>query len=209
MSDKMVDNKTRTEYAILRKKMPYLSAGRALLIARAKYKQQESEWEWSHNGDTATLEREGFTVTLKVEPDYDPDSSWLGTFGDSFEDGAISNAGSNERHAYKWFYPEVKQSDHREGLSGMGMSKSVAEDIARGYVRRDMEMAREYRAYVLIVTASRASVDLGFDSLGGVDFSDDEPNERQAEEVVDDHGMVDTAIEQARATLAKLVDVSA
>ena len=200
MTDKTY-NKVRTEYRILRGRHT-IGAKHALAWARAKYQDRE-DWEWSHDGETSTLEREGFTITLKVESDYYPDSSFLGEFGDTWQEGAITNDPDDSR-LYRWFYPAITQAEHRAGLQALGMSKSVAEDLAREYVRRDMETAREYAAYVLIVSASREGIELGSDVLGGVDFSDDEDNQRQAEMIVSDHGMIDEALDQARATLAKL-----
>lgn len=197
-----MDDKTANEYRAIRHKHG-VRALQALGWARSKQAIKALDWEWSHDGESATIEQEGFTITLQVKPDYDADTSWLGSFGNDWQEGAITSDRYDSR-LYRWFYPAVTQAEHRKGLNDLGMSKSVAEDLAREYVRRDMETAREYQACVLIVTAKREGIELGQDVIGGVDFSDDEDNASQAEMMVDDHGMVDSAIDEARTTLAKL-----
>ena len=154
--------------------------------------------DWDVHGERATLEREGFTIDVRVTPDDWTDLSWLGEFTDDPE-GAVRNP-AYERDHYKYFRPAYSVAERRRDLSALGYAKGPAEQTAREQVQDDARKAVGLVEYVVIVTAGREGVELGSASLGGCDVS----SSRDVEQTVEEHGLIEEAIAEARATLGKL-----
>lgn len=176
----------------------------ALSLAKADF--AISDWDWQ-NDETATREVDGFTLTLSVLPDEYPDISWLGYFTNDWEEGAIVSDRFDSRLC-KWFVPQVTVREHFEGLKRY-YSRSESWRLANEYARRDMETAREYYIYVIVIKAEREGIELGSSSIDGYDFDDERSAHVQAEQAVEDYGLVEEAISEAQETLAKLRKVKA
>lgn len=178
----MIDIAAR--YREIRAGHPGIAASIALSWARTPAA-PTMPWDERRNGDLrAELFRDGFDVTVTVTVDYDADSSWINS---------------------------ITVAEHRRGLSRMGYARSVADEMARGYVAADKRKARKLQSgdwamYVVIVTAHRAGVELGGYSLGGCDMGEDygEKFERECDRTIEDHGMIESALTEARATLDRL-----
>lgn len=183
-------------------------------------------------GSPVTLERDGWTITLRA--DYDDDADTLsdlgyGTFLDGIEDwrtgyeqrpdpAAIRNPYRDSRNVSggrSWYVPGDIQSGwydycHKQG----GMSKSVAWDAARERVLAELrDITTDYgpSVYVLTVTVSRAGIKLGSASVGGIeigwsDITRTDGREYLAEVAED---LIPEAIEDAESALARLEVVSA
>lgn len=146
-----------------------------------------------------TLERDGFTLRLSIEPDYDPDISWLGTFTDRHEPGAVANPdGRFDSRVLPWFVPAITEDEHYRGLRALKFGKARARELARSYVLHDLETARDYAPVIAFVTATRAGVELGRAALGGID----DENYARSWDIVGD--LVEEALEEARTTLGQL-----
>jgi hypothetical protein len=163
------------------------------------------DWQECGDGMRATLKRAGFDVTIDAKPDYDGFGMEDGTFTDTRTADAVRIPDClRDRHSYRYFVPMISYAEHVKGLRDMGIARHDADCLARSYVLRDMRAAvsgREY--YWLDVRVSRGGIELGRDSLGGIEFGDD-ARERELDATVDDHGMINNAITSATDALAKL-----
>lgn len=159
-----------------------------------------------------TFEREGFTLRVRVRPDDDPDTSWLGRFTDTWEPGAIvtdpyrrepSEAGDRAyRGEWRYFVPAIPALEQREYLR-RSHARHVADCLARAYVERDYRLALEQREQVVSVSASREGVKLGGSALGGCDLGDEYAATRAyLHEIVDE--LADEAILEALEALERL-----
>lgn len=173
-------------------------AASALRSAKIDVKRKPIVWTDGHDRTTghprASFKRNGFDITIKVGDEECPDLSFVGEFTDKFEPGAIkrNKPGRNE---FKYFVPGNSFEDHRSSLNKMGFSKGESGRMAAEYVHRDMKMLEDgIRQVYVTVTASKAGVELGSDSLGGIDVSDKEG----LGEMIEAHGMIDNAIEAAK-----------
>lgn len=175
----------------------------------ARREQDAPRFEWS--GDVGTLERDGFQLTAKVEPDYAADLSYLGEFTNTWSADAI-RVPEEMRYApaafkvgWEYFEPAISWAEHFRGLQAMGFPRHVADCLAREYNRRDMRAMTETETYVVTVTASRAGIELGSASLGGIDFlpkTSDRERYAYLDECAQD--LMGEAIEEARANLIAL-----
>lgn len=176
------------------------SAQQALRVAKAK---PAIELEWQDYDSRATFERDGFTFRVEVQPD-DTDMSWLGEFTDTYEDGAVKNPEHGyTRHVYEWFVPTYTYDERVRDNRAAGCSRGVAHELARESIAKDARMAVDYTEYVVALHVEREGIELASAYLGGVGFSDNYiENQGYVAEVVEE--LVDEAIEEARATLARL-----
>lgn len=139
--------------------------------------------------------KDGFDLTLTVEPDDFVDLSWIGHFTDHpGNDEAIETKAG--RNSYKYFVPEYKLADRIKDKSKRGMSRHDAWLQAREDQHRDMEIARDYAPNFIKVTASKNGIDLGSATLGGVE---DECINNCANDLVDE------AIAEAKDNLDSLI----
>ncbi len=163
------------------------------------------DWANGADGPTVSFTTEGFDVTIHFEPDYYPEPR--ARFTDAWESGAVQHPAWrpnewNRNRVNRWIVLEAGNvEDHYEGLHKMGYSKSVARALAEEYVRQDIQHAIDPEEWVCSVTASKAGVELGRDTLGGIDGDMD-----YLRRVAFDHGMVEVAVAEAKATLARLCD---
>lgn len=152
---------------------------------------------------------DGFDIAISYDYDMSPDFSHLGKFTDSWEPDAIQNpeawtSRGNRNPSYLgYFVPAISEREHFDGLRKMGMGRAASRELARKYVLQDMEQARDFVSYVVTVTASKESVELGSDILGGIDGED------YIEDAVTEHGMIGNAISEAQEKLAKLTATEA
>lgn len=185
-------------------------------LACARWDARPLELDWS--GDVGTLERDGFEVRVTVTPDDWPRE--LGTFTDVRPDTyerayrtpgwdalleqSCGQLWHRPRDSRRYYVPDTGTlEEHRRGYHGLGYSRHAAHVRAFEIIREDVRRAcsDDQVEYVVVVKVSRAGVELGSASLGGVDV-DDGP--RDFEEILEDHGLIDEALEEARGALARL-----
>jgi hypothetical protein len=153
---------------------------------------------------------QGFDVVVTCQPDQDADFSYLGEFTDKAtsrhsEGYYLVNPNSrNDRHVYGFFelanpVPEVAA----DLIKNCKYGKRAAWETAWKQAKDDMQHALDYTAYVVTVTASRHGIELGYDILSGVESESDSDI---VEEVLC-NSMIDNAISEAKANLARLCKV--
>jgi len=176
----------RTErYLALRRKYGY-SAHTALHYARQPL---PKPLEWNGNVDHAEWTEAGFDLVAHVEPDDNPDYSYLGEFTTKYKRGAIkvdpSESGDDRIYpVYRSRYPDSptpvyfvpcnSYREHFKGLRELHYGRSEADTLARSYVHNDMVRLRSLHRgdwdYVgVIVTASRNGIKLGNASVWGIE----------------------------------------
>lgn len=111
------------------------------------------------------------TFDVEVEPDYWPDTSWLGKFTDRWEPGAIKH--SDDRREYRWFVPENKEEDTFDWYHVHGYSKQVAREHAKRQVHEDYHIAKNFESYVITVKMYMHGEFVDSQSLGGVMLGSD------------------------------------
>lgn len=161
------------------------------------------ELEWKDYDSRASFERDGFTFSVRVEPDDNADLSWVGEFTNSWETGAIKNPNYYAGQTYEWFVATYTYEERVGDLRASGRSRGVADAEARQAIQKDAAMAVDYQEYVIALSVKRAGVELTTEYLGGVGFGDSyDDNRRYVAEVIAE--MLDEAIENARTTLREL-----
>lgn len=162
---------------------------------------------------------DGFELVARRDWDPEADTSWLGEFRRVRGDG---HGGDRHQPApdamlvqnrwpqrmpgeYVWFIPATGRGyrELRQAWLDAKAGKQAADERARSALQHDMDTLAEEEFYSLTVTAFRAGIELGRDSLSGIEYGYDMP------EVIIDHGMHVTAVEDARANLARLCPVAA
>lgn len=146
---------------------------------------------------------EGFTVRIRIEQDQDADLSFLGEFtdrpaGDHSEGYCLRNPNAYDHGAYKWFVPANPVPEVAAELIKLKFGKRLAWELAWRYAKQDLQEALDYAPVGVIVTASREGIELGQDSLGGIDDPD------YARSAVAEHDMIGTAIAKAKEMLGRL-----
>lgn len=217
----------------LRRENPTMGTAQAVRLARWHLADPIipfGEWDddWAH-----TLERDGFTVHVRAEYDYDSNpTDYLGTFTDDPE-GAERNPeawylstpyrdridGSNDtymaqhRGQYGWVvladgfdYASNYAWANRQG----GMSRSVADEYARARVAESVrKLTNEYGYNAVYVTArvEREGVELGSAALYGIELTEkrDGSNPRWLSETAEE--LIAEAVADAREALARLCPV--
>jgi hypothetical protein len=235
------DTKVRERYRRIRRKMPYFSAHDALSYARSLAALPDVQWHGGRGGNMeyAKLERDGFELRVSWSYEeggptffsftedaprempnlYANPNAWLDEEDEDDYGGKHRARASSDRYGfvdpedtYKWDVTlDAKQSTHYGGRS-----KQVAFEEAVREVRQWVAWvcADDYTEVIITVEAYRAGVELGSASIGGVQA--DHPNgiERLTDTVLlmmDEHDLIDEAIEQAEAKLRELIaiDISA
>jgi hypothetical protein len=179
-----------------------MAAHDALACTRHIIERQNVDFPYpTYPGDRCEMfQREGFTISIKVEYDDHTDLSYLGELSDRWEPGAMKWSGG--RDSYKWFIPTNSEEDQYRGLREMKYGRTQARDAARECVKADYKQMKDFcedRAamYGVIVTASRKGIELGEDSLWSVDDS-------YILGAILDHDMIGNAIREAKERLAEL-----
>lgn len=216
-------------YAKFRAESPHIPAAHAFRWAETHVLEMSdaldpNDWDDkpNANGMQIKLSRSGFDIVVTAEPDYDHDWS-AGKFTSSHEPGAVMLDEWKEYYrrggqdcarrpdVYEWYVPSITKDEHKRTLSAMGYARNVADVLAQSYVMRDMRADQAGReAYYIVVTASREGIELGSDSMGGIDSYDDgsaghwSAVRRNLAQTVTDYDMIDNAIEEAQGALAKL-----
>jgi len=206
---KLAEREARRErYRTLRSDMRY-SASMAWHYA-GQPEPDALEWTEDGNGWTAKLVASGYSVSVRVRSDYDPDYWTRGKFTDSWSPDVVALPEPRERGTYRYFLPDVTYREHLAGLRKLGYARHAADCLARQYVRQDLDEASHGREAVYVVaTACLAGVELGSSSIGGCELGstygkDSTPLERQLDAIVSDYGLVSEAVSEARVARAKL-----
>jgi hypothetical protein len=192
----------------------------ALAVARESVSDPEERTglDWTNVGAYATDRNgyetvargiiDGYTVTVRMGPDDNAfDDDVYGSFHTEKEtEHDVRTDGGVYRRSDIWYTP-VDATDRIAYIHDrQGQSKSTAREIARQAFIEEAQQALERTAYVLIVTASRGGIELGRDVLGGIEYDDDEPRDQQVASVLTDHGMIEGALDEARAELPKRIE---
>jgi hypothetical protein len=214
-----MDENTLRNYRRLRAKNPTLAAREALSWARSLTKPLGYNWSVNpgRHANAATTTRDGFDIRILV--DYDeyadrraeytakdtgirnPDFDW--NYGDEY---LYRN---NDRKRLRfielesgYMVPELAHDYHK-----MGMSKSVALDVARKSLEDEASeyLSDEWTSYIITVKASLNGIEMGSASLGGTEVGMDSRDEVEFETTVDDYDLIGEAIEEARSALTLLV----
>ena len=211
---KWQDSEVLSEYRKWRQK----GMGAKNALSLAKRGDPPFQLRWSDD-EKVVLERDGFSVTVTWEPDQCDYGDYLGEFTDTWSEGVLENPranwhveetwrGRNERipgwnnREWKWFLPQITEEEHYRDLCKYKFGKAEARRLAREYTEDALSRALEYQAWVVIVTASRDGIELASDALGGIDVDSFD----ELAWIVADHGMIEEAIERAKAALEKLCE---
>jgi hypothetical protein len=211
----------KREYAKQRRKG--LPAATALAIARMYTK--EYGWEpVSGSYDRWTREVDGFQVELSAvtESTYAKDGEGMGHYvrtrqsyvghdnPDLDEETPLGLPASHfiyataSRDVYQAFFPDNVEEQYEWARTQGGMSRGVARDWVTEWVSTLVrECCSEDYVYLdLKVTVRRSGITLGTDTLGDCDFID--VRDADVFAMVEDHGMVEEAIDSAISALEAL-----
>jgi hypothetical protein len=171
---------------------------------------ERAELDWTESGGnlSATLQREGFDVTVYVKPDYDtwPD----GDFTDNPTADSVRIPDTyRERDSFRYYTPLCSYREHRDGLTKLGFARGVAHELATRYVREEMERnVRQDRAvYVIGASASREGIELAHTAIHGYEIDADATYTQAVTSLTDaviENGVIDEAVSEARQALARL-----
>ena len=194
----------------------------------AKYALQLARWIVADRLDIdidrpLTIERDGFTVTLKATSDsyIDLEDLGYGRFEDGTEDdegyehpdtpGAIPNPNRDSRNIggdSRYYVPSIPRADRITEYRRAGMSRSVALDAARADETAELDRLSSWGPMVVVLAATvyRAGIELGSASVGGIelawsDITRTDGSEYLAE-VADD--IIPEAIDEAKEALERL-----
>ena len=183
-----------------------VSARSAFACGQRQSQQSQKQLGLNGVGDVATWEQDGFSLRAEVQADDDADFSFLGEFTRNWAPGAIHHDYLDSM-TFDWFVPTSTEDEHFRGLRQMKYGRRAAHELARSYVRQDYKRLREYGVYWwsvgIVVTVSRAGIELGDASVWGIESDSDEGY--LTEMALD---LVGDALEQARAALERLCGAS-
>lgn len=219
----------------LRRENPMMGTTQAFGLARWKLQEPtipfgETDGAWKHK-----LERDGFTVRVKADYDYDASpTDYLGTFTNDPE-GAERNPeawylskpyrdrddGSDatymrqndDHYGYVVLADGLDYASHYEWAHGLGgMSRSVAHDYARARVAENVRTLTHdgaWTAVYVVATAYREGVELGNAALYGIELSEewDGSNPRWLSETAEE--LISEAVSEARDALTRLCEARA
>lgn len=191
-----------------------ITASHAFTCVKDEIKKREFDftgddvYETVCSNSVVTVSRGKFTITIQAEHDEFADTSCVGEYKNRWEDGAIRVPDSlHDSNLYDWFVPTITEQEHYDSLRKLKFGKTVARELARSYPLADMKRLNGFTSFVVVIKVYVHGVELGSDSLGGIDMDVDGEMKYLAD-VVYDHGMIDTAIDQANKTLAELAPKS-
>jgi hypothetical protein len=200
---KMIDSGVVAEYRKIRREHTGIGSKLALDWARANLNTERFPDGFNVNGRTFVVD--GFDVKCGSEYDEDAETDWLGEWTNNESNDALRNPNAWTSHGnpygneYRYFVPMYSERERFNDLHKAGMAKGPARKLAHEQTIKDMELARDITQYVVFATVSRHGVELGHVGIGGVD-------EDYIEGAILDHDLIGEAIEQAKATLAKLCE---
>lgn len=193
------------DYTKIRQQHDGMGAINAFRWAKQKQEEKTREYDGSDiaNGPVK-LTRGKFSIHISAEIDESPDHSYLGEYSDTWQEGAIRNPESVYNHGvYKWWIPCNTEDGHYKSLRDMKYGKSLARELAHSYVLQDMKTMKDLQSYIVMVRVYVNGIELGSDVLGGVDISDDID---YLADTIDENGMIDNAIEEAKTALTGLCE---
>jgi hypothetical protein len=224
-------------YRAIRAEHPDMRARYAFSWAKREITDPPLALDWQDynrgmdSGKTATLERDGFQVNVKALYDYDsepdvtfsnePDAAgsvehpeWRAFMERTDGYGDDPNYGYRTPDVYRWITPNyVTVAENRDYYAQNGYSRNDANLKAQSDIRQIAldAISEDRNVFWIRVTVYREGVELGSDSLGGIDlgrFESDAKFERELSEAVEDNGMIDTAISEANETLSRLIETA-
>lgn len=218
-----MNDTTLKTYRRLRKENPTLGARNALSWAKSLDKPLAFDWSGNpgRHVNAATTTREGFDVRIVV--DYDEYAERRATLTD--KDTGIRNPDFDWDDGDGYMYRNNPQKGCRyieleseytvvqlaDDYHGMGMSRSVALDVARKSLEDE---AREYlsdtwASYVVSVKVSIGGIEMGSAGIGGVEVGDGYGgyvhDEREFESSVEENGLIEEAIDEARKSMTRII----
>jgi|GEM_PF-5534644 len=132
--------------------------------------------------DHGRMERDGFQIKVKVDyEEYPEPDECCGDFSDTWQPGSLVNPKHHAEGGYSSWRSWESHAPYHYSPNCEGIAKYASE---RGYARhqawlqeqrarrRDMEYCagdREASYYYVTVTASRAGIELGYDSLHNIE----------------------------------------
>jgi hypothetical protein len=106
----------------------------------------------------------------------------------------------------RYLVPQYSYEQHRKDLIGMKFGKSEADRLAREYVKKDLDRLEDacsdYPSFTMVgimVEVKREGLVLGRASVWGFESDDD-----TMDSAIEDHGLIDEALEEAKATVERL-----
>lgn len=150
--------------------------------------------------DTIKKFKQGkFDIEVKTETDDYPDTSWIGHFSNSWEFGAIDRKRTRDysRHEYRYFIPTCGCDSFKNQKTRKDKAYFMKSALLDHRYFEDLNNGNKW-FNVVVVTASIDGIELGFDSLGGVESDYD------IDQCLRENGMVENAIESAKTELKKL-----
>lgn len=75
-------------------------------------------------------------IVIKHIIDTNPDTSFIGEYSDTWQDGVIKRGNVTSRE-YKYFIPATSYKEHWQGLHKLGYSRGDCDYLARKYVYED------------------------------------------------------------------------
>lgn len=169
-----------------------------------------------HSEKKLTMQLEGFDITVRVAYDYDHDWCYFrGQFTNKWKEGAIDNPRARTDHSScPYFVPDISEQEHYEGIKTPDISEADARKKAHEAVLQELRIAADpeeacmYAVY-LVATASKADVELGIGSVGGLELSNANIDDNaMADREIDDAAweVIHDAISSAKEHFNKLID---
>ncbi|HET6285711.1 MAG TPA: hypothetical protein VFG15_03035 [Amycolatopsis sp.] len=145
----------------------------------------------------------GFTALAVAEHDEDDDLFGLGEF---FATRIRDTIPVYRRvdHRYEYFRPSYSLSQRRKALGRLGYARGPAHEKVLAQIREDARLARELEARYIRVKVYKAGVLLGEAGIGTT-FSPGEDPDAAMAEVIDEYGLLDEAIADAREVIPPLL----
>lgn len=145
----------------------------------------------------------GFSAIAVAEYDEDPELFGLGEFSDTRRADTVAVYLSAENR-YEYFRPSYTLAQRRTDLARRGFARGPAHELALRQVHEGARLARQLQARYVRVEIRKAGVLLGDAGIGTTFHPDEDPDAATAE-VIDEYGLLDEAIAQARAALPPLI----
>lgn len=181
------------------------------------------ELDWNDSGDRAELERDGYHVVVRVEPDDMVPQDV--TFTDNAPDDPIMERLCRNPNAWdngepfsgyarrlRYIVPDFTSYDEmRRYLRSRGYSRNESDVRAARSIRDLVELfaSDDYSVSVVVVEVYRLGVELGSDSLGGIDIDGRgswQAARERLESVIAEHDLIGRAVADARETARELCE---
>lgn len=190
----------------------------AATLARWAATPPELEWTTDRSGfPAARLSRDGYDIRVRCEPDYESDPlegvgalEWPARWADP-DHTPPGTVKVRTRNGYAYWRSETPFADRVADFRRRGYARGPAWDAARADLEAEAKAVDGQdppSSYGVIVTASRAGVELGSASVWGVSADWDEITRDDGTRYLDETAreLIPQAIEDARASLARLCE---